>query len=145
MSRLALALETSYLELKHRSYGNDIDVVGTINEQSTSSRDNTSAMMIFDELDAHIGGEAAVAVAKLLKLQGRFRQIIAVTHSPIIAASADKHFLVWRSISDSTSQVMELTETQREREIARMSTGNTEDLQGLILARKMLNNRLNVS
>ena len=51
---------------------------------------------MFDEIDAHVGGDAAVAVAKLLRRQGQYRHIVAVTHNPVIAAAADRHFVVQR-------------------------------------------------
>ena len=41
-----------------------------------------------------IAGEAAVAVARLLKGQGRWRQVVAVTHNPLLASLADRHYVV---------------------------------------------------
>ena len=62
-----------------------------------------------------MGGEAAVAVARLLKQQGLKRQVIAITHNPVIAAAADQHFVVSRCEDDSygTSEVSERTGTRK--------------------------------
>ena len=56
-------------------------------------------LVVYDELDAHVGGEAAVAIAKLLKRQGKYRQIISVTHNPVLAAAADVHYVVSKPMS----------------------------------------------
>lgn len=50
-------------------------------------------------------GEAAVAVARLLKEQGKWRQIVAVTHNPLIAALADKHFVVTKKICSVSNNI----------------------------------------
>ena len=50
--------------------------------------------MVFDEVDAGIGGEAAVEVGRRLAALGRHRQVICVTHLPQVAAFADRHLLV---------------------------------------------------
>ena len=50
-------------------------------------------------------GEAAVAVARLLKEQGKWRQIVAVTHNPLIAALADKHFVVSKKIYSVSNNI----------------------------------------
>ena len=107
--------------------------------------------MVFDEIDAHIGGEAAVSVAKLLKQQGRSRQIIAVTHNPVIAAAADLHIAVVKQQANSrtyysttagasaSSTISTLYDrSERECELARMATGSLNTTAGVDLARALL-------
>ena len=55
------------------------------------------ASMVFDEVDAGIGGEAALEVGRRLAVLGRSRQVICVTHLPQVAAFADRHLLVAKS------------------------------------------------
>jgi DNA repair ATPase RecN len=62
------------------------------------------SLLVLDEIDAHVGGEAAVAIARLLRSQGKWRQVLAVTHNPVIAAAADRHYVVTKSISSSSSR-----------------------------------------
>ncbi|CAM9833028.1 unnamed protein product [Choristocarpus tenellus] len=50
--------------------------------------------MLYDEIDAHVGGRAAVAVGTLLAMQGKESQVVVVTHTAQVAALADEHFVV---------------------------------------------------
>lgn len=167
-SRLALALETGYLQGIGEASASSLESVGSpgssLQSDDSKSSDNDSdsdidseaeeepLLVVFDELDAHVGGEAAAAVARLLKQQGRHRQVIAVTHSPIVAAAADRHFLVSR-MSDSVdainfssdsvdadlySTVTELEGVEREKELSRMATGSCDNQRGQELARELL-------
>ncbi len=80
---------------------------------------------IFDEVDAGVGGKAAIEVGKRLHALSQSAQVIVVTHLPQVAAWADTHFLVSKS-SDGTivaSGVQRLTESERIEEIARMLAG----------------------
>jgi DNA repair protein RecN (Recombination protein N) len=81
--------------------------------------------MIFDEVDAGIGGQVAQVVGRKLKQLARFHQVLCVTHLPQIAAFADRHFLVEKRESKGTtvSLVSLLGREEREREIARMLGG----------------------
>lgn len=80
---------------------------------------------IFDEVDAGVGGKAAIEVGKRLHALSKNAQVIVVTHLPQVAAWADTHFLVSKS-SDGTivaSGVTRLSESARIEEIARMLAG----------------------
>ena len=92
-ARLALALETVC------RLDNEMEEVEETSAASSRAVNNNreEGMLVFDEIDAHVGGDAAVAVAKLLRRQGLRRQIVAVTHNPVIAAAAHRHFLVQRT------------------------------------------------
>ncbi|GGR50377.1 DNA repair protein RecN [Deinococcus seoulensis] len=85
--------------------------------------------VVFDEVDAGIGGGAALAVAAQLRHLAQTRQVFVVTHLAQIAAQADHHFKVEKSVQDgrTVSRVRLLTQDERLEEIARMLSGNTSD------------------
>ena len=81
--------------------------------------------MIFDEVDAGIGGEAALEVGRRLQVLGQSRQVICVTHLPQVAAFADRHLLVAKSGKGAAinSGVRVLEHAERVRELSRMLAG----------------------
>ena len=82
------------------------------------------ATMVFDEIDAGIGGQTAHAVADtLVRLAGR-AQVITITHLPQIATRADRHFRVEKVPGDPThTRIQELTDDERRQELERMLGG----------------------
>jgi DNA repair protein RecN (Recombination protein N) len=96
--------------------------------------------MIFDEVDAGIGGEVAQVVGRKLKQLARFHQVLCVTHLPQIAAYADRHFVVEKRESKGTtvSEVSVLEPAERTEEIARMLGGAEVSNQLRRAAREML-------
>jgi DNA repair protein RecN (Recombination protein N) len=100
----------------------------------TTSRLGTAQTLIFDEVDAGIGGAVAETVGRLMKQLGRDRQVLAVTHLPQVAACADHHLLVAKQ-SDAagpSSTVAAVLGEHRVGEVARMLGG--ERLSGTTLA-----------
>lgn len=85
---------------------------------------------IFDEVDAGVGGKAAIEVGKRLRALSQFAQVIVVTHLPQVAAWADSHFVVRKSDDGAVSQsdVVQVRGESRVEEIARMLAGH-EDSQ----------------
>jgi DNA repair protein RecN (Recombination protein N) len=83
---------------------------------------------IFDEVDAGVGGKAAIEVGKRLHALAQNSQVIVVTHLPQVAAWADTHFVVRKSSDGSVVQsgVAKLEESGRVEEIARMLAGLEE-------------------
>jgi len=84
-----------------------------------------SATMIFDEIDRGVGGAVASAVGERLARLADRAQVLVVTHSPQVAARADRHWLIAKS-SDGTvtrTSVHALDEHERREEIARMLSG----------------------
>jgi DNA repair protein RecN (Recombination protein N) len=81
--------------------------------------------LIFDEVDAGIGGRVAEIVGKMLKQLGTKHQVMCVTHLPQVAASADQQWQVTKSASNGKvlSHVTVLDAKQRVEEIARMLGG----------------------
>ena len=80
---------------------------------------------VFDEVDAGVGGKAAIEVGKRLHQLAQHAQVIVVTHLPQVAAWADHHFAILKSSSESvtSSDIKLLTSGERVSEIARMMTG----------------------
>jgi len=81
--------------------------------------------MIFDEVDAGIGGEAALEVGRRLAALARHRQVICVTHLPQVAAFADRHLLVAKGGRGAAvcSSVQTLAQEERVHELSRMLAG----------------------
>ena len=85
---------------------------------------------IFDEVDAGVGGKAAVEVGKRLALLAKNSQVIVVTHLAQVATWADNHLVVTKSDSGSVTQsnIIEVTGTERRKEIARLLSGQDESI-----------------
>jgi DNA repair protein RecN (Recombination protein N) len=81
--------------------------------------------LIFDEVDAGIGGRTAEIVGKKLKNLSRDRQVLLITHLPQIASMSDSHYLVQKGRNDGrvTTIVKNLNEREKVREVARMLAG----------------------
>jgi DNA repair protein RecN (Recombination protein N) len=85
--------------------------------------------MVFDEIDAGIGGETAHAVGETLRRLGERAQVITITHLPQIATVADRHFSVQKIPGDPThTRIEQLDEDGRQEEVRRM-LGGQEFLQ----------------
>ena len=85
--------------------------------------------MVFDEIDAGIGGQTAHAVGETLRRLGERAQVITITHLPQIASVADRHFSVEKIPGDPThTRIEQLSEDRRQEEIKRM-LGGQEFLQ----------------
>ncbi|MFC7457745.1 DNA repair protein RecN [Brachybacterium sp. GCM10030267] len=98
---------------------------------SASRSDRTAApVFVFDEIDAGIGGRAALAVGQRLARLAQHAQVIVVTHLPQVAAHAGTHLqIVKSSVDGSTSSTVEtLDRAGRIGELARMLAGDTSDL-----------------
>jgi len=100
--------------------------------------------MIFDEVDAGIGGAAANAVADALRAVAEDHQVLLVTHLAQIAAVADEHILVVKNADDhrTTTEVHPLDQDQRIVEIARMLSGDSDSSVARQHAEELLVGRL---
>jgi len=102
-----------------------------------SSGPNT---LVFDEVDAGIGGEAAVAVAQALSQLGKRHQVLVVTHLPQVAAAGHAHIQVSKSVRSGKTfaQAATLDLEERIAEIARMLSGGVAEATALEHARELL-------
>ncbi len=82
-------------------------------------------VLIFDEVDAGIGGGVAEIVGEKLKKVSKGRQVFCITHLPQIASRADSHFLIAKKTSNNRTitSIKELKDDERVEEIARMAGG----------------------
>ncbi len=96
--------------------------------------------LIFDEIDAGVGGVTVRTIAELLQHLARHRQVICVTHQPLIAAAANHHFTIYKITENgrTVTRLTKLSETEREAELIRMLGGETDDQTALKHARQML-------
>ncbi len=119
LSRLSLALKT---------------VAGS------SQQDQGMLTLVFDEVDAGVGGAAAASVGKRLKQLSRSSQVICVTHLPQIAGFANHHYVVLKQEKKgrTTTEVEELTVEERAREIGRMLSGEKITPEALKQAEQLI-------
>ncbi|MEE9552559.1 MAG: DNA repair protein RecN [Gammaproteobacteria bacterium] len=109
--------------------------------QVIGSRDKGLPTLIFDEVDAGIGGGIAEIVGTLLHKLANKRQVFCVTHLPQVASLGDHHLQVNKSTHAETTltQVIELNQEERIEEIARMLGGLNITEQSRAHAKEMLN------
>ena len=95
-------------------------------------------LLIFDEIDANVGGEIAHAVGAKMRTLAEEHQVICITHLPQVAAAASSHFVVTKEVvgGRTLSQLREVKGKARREEIARMLGGKSES--ALKLAATML-------
>lgn len=95
--------------------------------------------VIFDEIDTGISGKASQSVADEIKALAKYHQIILITHQPIIASKADKHFYVRKSQSDETKvEVYVLTGENRIKALAELAGGDINE-QSIEFAKSLVN------
>jgi DNA repair protein RecN (Recombination protein N) len=98
----------------------------------------TGTTMVFDEVDAGVGGRAAVQIGRRLARLARNRQVIVVTHLPQVAAYADIHLMVDSAGKNGASGVRRLDGDDRVAELARMLAGLGESDTARAHARELL-------
>jgi DNA repair protein RecN (Recombination protein N) len=118
----------------------------------TTSQLGTAQTLIFDEVDAGVGGAVAETVGRLMKQLGRDRQVLAVTHLPQVAACADHHLVVAKRQTAAgkegprtESGVSRLDDDSRANEIARMLGGEKVSQTSLAHAREMLGHKVSAT
>ncbi len=98
------------------------------------------AVAVFDEVDAGLGGQVAQQIGECLAELGARQQVLAVTHLATVAARAQHHFVVEKSVQDgrTTTVVREVTGEARVGEIARMLAGDADASESRALATRLL-------
>jgi DNA repair protein RecN (Recombination protein N) len=114
-----------------------LEVVLATSSLSAASRDSAGATMVFDEVDAGVGGRAAVQIGRRLARLARTHQVIVVTHLPQVAAYADAHLVVDAG-GGGASGVRRLDDDGRVAELARMLAGLGETDTARAHARELL-------
>jgi DNA repair protein RecN (Recombination protein N) len=90
-----------------------------------AQRGAAAPTLIFDEIDAGVGGSVAYQVGRMMKQLGSSSQVLAVTHLAQVAACADHHFVVSKALQGqaTVSQVQPVAGEARVSEVARMLGG----------------------
>jgi DNA repair protein RecN (Recombination protein N) len=93
--------------------------------ESGKSKKDSQRTLVFDEIDIGIGGRAAEAVGRKLKVLSQTNQVICITHLPQIASFADQHYVIEKRETGGRTRtsIRQLTDDGRREEIARMLSG----------------------
>jgi DNA repair protein RecN (Recombination protein N) len=85
-------------------------------------------LLVFDEIDANVGGEIAHSVGAKMRSLGENRQVLVITHMPQVAAAASKHFFVTKAVTQGRTRTTlnEVSGQDRVNELARMLGGRSE-------------------
>lgn len=105
-----------------------------------AAADDQGATLIFDEVDAGIGGAVAETVGRKLQQLGRRRQVLCVTHLPVIAAFSDYHVAVSKTVTHgrTVSTARPLNTAERVVELARMLSGRSQSQEARDHAEQLL-------
>ena len=105
-----------------------------------SDGEASASTLVFDEVDAGVGGAAAAAVGRRLKALAKNNQVICVTHLAQIAGFADHHYAVAKSEKNGrvSTDIRELDVEQRAREIGRMLSGDQITPEALRQAEQLM-------
>src|SRR5436190_21321435 len=96
--------------------------------KSSLAEQDAIPLLVFDEIDANIGGEIANAVGAKMRKLARNHQVLCITHLPQVAAAAVSQFVVTKEVTGGRthSRLSEVAGKARNEEIARMLGGKTE-------------------
>lgn len=114
--------------------------------KSVLAAEDAVPLLVFDEIDANVGGEIAYAIGSRLSELGRQHQVLCITHLPQVAAAATSHFVVNKEVTRGrTFSELRQVDARRERqeEIARMLGGKSDE--AMRLAAIMLGDRAEVA
>jgi DNA repair protein RecN (Recombination protein N) len=114
--------------------------------KTLATTDAPGKTLIFDEVDAGIGGAVADVVGARLRLLGARFQVLCITHLPQIAAYGSTHFRIEKAVKGgrTSASVAQLDGVQRESEIARMMSGAEVSASVLAGAREMIEAKANI-
>ena len=101
--------------------------------KSALAQQDRTPLMVFDEIDANVGGEVARAVGEKMAILGGVHQVVAITHFPQVAALASQHFLVEKRVEGgrTISSLKEVRGEERVAELTRMLGGQSEEARSM--------------
>ncbi|MBR1396640.1 MAG: DNA repair protein RecN, partial [Selenomonadaceae bacterium] len=124
--------------------GGELSRIALAIKAINADRDDSAAIMVFDEIDTGLGGVTANAVAECIAKVAKYKQVLCITHLPQIACMADVHILIKKTVDNerTLTTVARLSETDRIKEIARMASGDDASNASMENARTMLMNAI---
>jgi len=101
--------------------------------KSALAEQDSTPLMVFDEIDANVGGEVARAVGRKMAALGTRHQVVAITHFPQVAATAAHHFVVEKEVSGgrTRSRLYPVSGETRIQELVRMLGGGGEQARAM--------------
>jgi DNA repair protein RecN (Recombination protein N) len=101
--------------------------------KSALAQQDSTPLMVFDEIDANVGGEIARAVGEKMARLGENHQVVAITHFPQVAAVAKHHFVVSKEVVEgrTCSKLIEVRGEQRVEEMIRMLGGGGDEVRAM--------------
>jgi DNA repair protein RecN (Recombination protein N) len=92
------------------------------------AQEDLIGLLVFDEIDANVGGEIARSIGIKMRSLGGNRQVLAITHMPQVAAAASRHFYVSKAVTAGRTRtsLTEVAGEDRVAELARMLGGKTK-------------------
>ena len=101
--------------------------------KSALAAQDATPLMVFDEIDANVGGEIARAVGEKMACLGESHQVVAITHFPQVAALATHHFVVSKEVEDgrTCSKLVPVADEERTDELVRMLGGGGEQVRAM--------------
>ncbi|MGJ8672658.1 DNA repair protein RecN [Rubritalea sp.] len=107
--------------------------------KSALAEQDATPLMVFDEIDANVGGEIARAVGEKMAVLGQKHQVVSITHFPQVAAVAAEHFVVEKLVEGgrTRSTLVAVTGEQRIAELVRM-LGGGDGVQARAMAESLL-------
>jgi DNA repair protein RecN (Recombination protein N) len=101
--------------------------------KSALAKQDRTPLMVFDEIDANVGGEIARAVGEKMAALGLKHQVVAITHFPQVAAMASQHFLVQKNVSKgrTLTSLQEVKGDERIEELMRMLGGESKEAKSM--------------
>jgi DNA repair protein RecN (Recombination protein N) len=133
--RLAAGPGQSLIPLAKTASGGELSRTMLACRSVLADLDNVPTI-VFDEVDAGIGGQAGLAVGRRLALLARQRQVLVVTHLPQIACFADRHIRVRKEGGIASVEVLD--DRERVRELSRMLAGLDQSLSAVSHAEELL-------
>jgi len=104
--------------------------------KSALADQDATPLMVFDEIDANVGGEIARAVGRKMAALGTRHQVLAITHFPQVAAIAAHHFVVEKEVTGgrTRSRLYQVTGETRVQELVRMLGGGGEQARAMAIS-----------
>lgn len=104
--------------------------------KSALAKQDATPLMVFDEIDANVGGEIARAVGEKMARLGERHQVVSITHFPQVAAVAAHHFVVSKDVEGgrTCSRLVEVQGEQRIHEMVRMLGGGGDEVRAMAVS-----------